>query len=207
MKHNIYDNKLLTREESADVCERVLSMRDSFTDRYTFHTLGASVYLDDIIEYKSLSDRMNSFLKNTFPELYDKVVEQISSMLHVPVKHHPYGAVPGFHIFGKSSDGQRGHKHIDQPYQRLFWPEPFHMPFSFTLVINVPDKAGLDVWPNLATDEPEYIDYQVGHMYSHVGHIYHRIAGVGKPTDENPRITLQGHGAILSISQEAVIYF
>ena len=29
----------------------------------------------------------------------------------------------------------------------------------------------------------------------------------GNPTDDNPRITLQGHGAILSDSQEAVIYF
>ena len=65
----------------------------------------------------------------------------------------------------------------------------------------------LEVWPNLVTEEPEYVDYTAGHMYSHVGHVTHRIAGVGNPTDENPRITLQGHGAILSLSQEAVIYF
>tara|TARA_R110002124_G_scaffold80190_4_gene212436 strand:- start:487 stop:1101 length:615 start_codon:yes stop_codon:yes gene_type:complete len=203
----IFDNKILTEEEAMDVSNRVLSMRLAFIDRGTFDTLGASVYLDDPLSYIGLKDETNPLLKHNFDDLYKKVIEEITSMLHVPVKHHPYGALPGFHIFGKDSAGHQGHKHIDQPYQRLFWPEPFHMPFSFTLALNVPDKAGLEVWPNLVTEEPEYVDYTAGHMYSHVGHVTHRIAGVGNPTDENPRITLQGHGAILSLSQEAVIYF
>jgi len=203
----IFDNKILTEEEAKEVSNKVLSMRDTFTKRGTFDTLGASVYLDDLMDYVGLSEDMNPLLHRTFGNLYEKIIEQITMMLHVPVRFHPYGAVPGFHIFGKDSAGHQGHKHIDQPYQRLFWPEPFHMPFSFTLAINVPDKAGLEVWPNLATEEPEYVDYKAGHMYSHVGHVLHRIAGVGNPTDESPRVTLQGHGAILSNSQEAVIYF
>lgn len=204
----ILDNKILTEDEAIEVSDTVLSMRDHFTKRGTFHTLGASVYLDDLMDYVDLSDKMNPLLYSKFNKLYEKLIEEITSMIHVPVKCHPYGALPGFHIFGDDSNGHQGHKHIDQPYQRILWPEPFHMPFSFTLAINVPEKAGLEVWPSQGhSGMPEYVDYKVGHMYSHVGHVMHRIAGVGNPTDDNPRITLQGHGAILSDSQEAVIYF
>lgn len=203
----ILDNKILTEEEAREVSDTVLSMRDNFTKRGIFDTLGASVYLDDLMDYVALSDKMNPLLYSKFSKLYEKIIEEITSMIHVPVKLHPYGALPGFHIFGDDSNGHQGHKHIDQPYQRILWPEPFHMPFSFTLALNVPEKAGLEVWQNSAVKEPEYVDYKAGHMYSHVGHVMHRIAGVGNPTDDNPRITLQGHGAILSNSQEAVIYF
>ena len=203
----IFDNKILTEEEAKEVSNKVLSMRDTFTKRGTFDTLGASVYLDDLMDYVDLSEDMNPLLHRTFGNLYEKIIEQITMMLHVPVRFHPYGAVPGFHIFGKDSNGHQGHKHFDKPYQRILWPEPFHMPFSFTLALNIPEKAGLELWPNPDIEEPEYVDYKAGHMYSHVGHVLHRIAGVGNPTDESPRVTLQGHGAILSNSQEAVIYF
>jgi hypothetical protein len=142
----IFNNKILTEKEAEEVSNKVLSMRDTFTKRGTFDTLGASVYLDDLMDYGDLSEDMNPLLRHTFGNLYEKIIEQITMMLHVPVGFHPYGAVPGFHIFGKDSNGHQGHKHVDQPYQRILWPEPFHMPFSFTLALNIPEKAGLEVW-------------------------------------------------------------
>jgi len=203
----IYDHKILTETEAKEVSETVLSLSDSFTKRGFFNTLGASVYLDDLMEYAGLSDKTNPVLEANFGELYKSLMNQISELMGLPVEFHPYGAIPGFHIFGKDSAGKQGHTHEDKPYRRIYWPEPFESPFSFTIAINVPGKAGLDVWLDNKTDQPQYVDYKPGHMYSHFGHILHRIAGVGDPTDENPRITLQGHGAILSLSKKIVIYF
>jgi hypothetical protein len=203
----VYDDLILREVEAKEVSDTVLSMRDNFTNRGTFDTLGASVYLDDLVDYAKLADQMNPLLKDNFSTLYQKVSSKISEIMRLPVEFHPYGAVPGFHIFGSDSAGQEGHIHMDKPYRRIYWSEPFECPFSFTLALNVPEKAGLDVWFDQDPDEPQYIDYKAGHMYSHFGHILHRIAGVGNPTDENPRITLQGHGAILSYSRTVVIYF
>ena len=55
----IFDNKILTKEEAMDVSNRVLSMRESFIDRGTFDTLGASVYLDDPLSDIGLKDETN----------------------------------------------------------------------------------------------------------------------------------------------------
>jgi hypothetical protein len=203
----IYDNQILTKAEAKEVSDTVLSLSDSFTKRGFFNTLGASVYLDDLLEYAGLADKMNPVLEANFGELYKILMNQISELMGLPVEFHPYGARPGFHIFGKDSAGKEGHTHEDKPYRRIYWSEPFESPFSFTLAINIPGKAGLDVWLDKETDQPQYVDYKPGHMYSHFGHILHRIAGVGDPTDEDPRITLQGHGAILSLSNKIVIYF
>ena len=68
-------------------------------------------------------------------------------------------------------------------------------------------EGKLDVWLDQEQLTPIYIDYKVGHLYSHAGLIQHRISKVGEVTDENPRITLQGHGAILDMSNKAVVYF
>tara|TARA_R110000787_G_scaffold72292_2_gene161219 strand:+ start:1525 stop:2139 length:615 start_codon:yes stop_codon:yes gene_type:complete len=203
----IYDNQILTEAEAKEVSDTVLSLSDSFTKRGFFNTLGASVYLDDLMEYAGLADKTNPVLEANFGQLYKSLMNQMSELMGLPVEFHPYGALPGFHIFGKDSAGKQGHTHEDKPYRRIYWSEPFESPFSFTIAINIPGKAGLDVWLDNDTDQPQYVDYKPGHMYSHFGHILHRIAGVGEPTDENPRITLQGHGAILSLSNKVVIYF
>ena len=203
----INETNLISEELARSVTDRVLSMREHFTDRGKFHTLGASSYIDNMADYTRLSMEKNPMLLNEFSDLYAIVQKHISSVLQLEVLVHPWGAVPGFHIFGTKSNSIQGHVHVDEPYQRILWPEPFYSPFTFTLALNVPGKAGLDVWLDQEQLTPIYIDYKVGHLYSHAGLIQHRISKVGEVTDENPRITLQGHGAILGMSNKAVVYF
>ena len=126
---------------------------------------------------------------------------------------------PSFHVFDDRVGDTVGHPHIDEPFKRVAWPEPFTNPFSFTVAVELPSEGGgLDYWPDytdeqidayIATDElpePEYIPYQLGTMYVHDGFTPHRIANRFGVKAGEYRITLQGHGATLA-SGTTVVYF
>jgi hypothetical protein len=182
----------------------VLSLEDHYIDREHFDTLGAASYLDDPINYPILAHKYNKVLLGAFSDLYSLIFSSLGRVFSSDIQFHPNGAVPGFHVFRSKVGDAEGDRHIDQPYQKLLWPEPFHSPFSFTLALILPEEAGMNYWRD---DKEHYQPYEEGCLYLHSGLIPHQIAKPKNPTDEDPRITLQGHGARLGFSGTTVVYF
>ncbi|MDQ3809127.1 MAG: hypothetical protein M3336_02440 [Chloroflexota bacterium] len=114
-----------------------------------------------------------------------------------------------------------GSTHFDMQYEYIPWRRWYRdvdveRTISFTLALNLPDAGGgLKVWEPLTLDRvrddlaarrfPDLataanmtpavtVPYVVGSMVVHSGHLLHQIAGVGRCTVMDERITLQGHG-------------
>lgn len=87
--------------------------------------------------------------------------------------------------------------------------------FSFTLALELPRSGGgLYLWDDVdltsqqidtfnfqdprdkenQVPTPRYIEYEVGKLFYHTGHILHQIAPATDLQDGDRRITLQGHG-------------
>jgi hypothetical protein len=200
----IREISLVSPEEASLWGRVVLDHSEHFIDRGHFDTLGASAYLDDPGEHPAIAKKHNPVLISAFAGLYEAISATLGGILNSEIQFHPNGAVPGFHVFTSKTGDAEGDPHIDQPYQRLLWPEPFHSPFSFTMALTLPEEAGLNYWID---GKLHYQPYKAGCLYLHSGLFPHQIAKPVAPTDEAPRITLQGHGARLGFSGVTVIYF
>jgi len=200
---NSIDVPVLSRKIALRWGRDVLDHRSAFIDRGGFYTLGAAAYLDDPLEYPSVAKETNAKTQ-WFYALRQKVMHSLSRSLDLSVKQLQGAAEPGFHVFDAASAGMQASIHIDTPYTRVFWPEPFHSVFSFTVPLWLPEEGGLNYWVD---DTMHYKRYEVGTMYLHSGLEVHQIANPVPVTNECPRITLQGHGAVLGHSNTAAVYF
>lgn len=212
----IIDVPLLNEKVSEHYANTVKKLRPHWIERgeSTFFTIGASTYNDLIISdghatYYEVAEKQNPLIAEHFTPLLALTYEAIEKCFHHPVIELPLAGLTGFHIFGEGAERHPdgGHIHTDEPFQRILWPEPFANPFSFTLALELPDgKGGLDYWENGATQRT-YLPYEIGHLYIHDGRFPHRIASDHMPTKEKPRITLQGHGALLLDTNRIGVYF
>lgn len=193
---------LISREKASETAKKVQSLSDLYIDRGHFDTLGPAAYLDDPFKYIGLAAKHNGALVEAFSDVYRALFDGLGEFFGKSVVFHPNGAVPGFHVFTGKSVTAEGEKHLDTPYQRVLWPEPFDTPFSFTVALT--DGAGMNVWTG---DGQHYEPYGVGLLYIHTGLFYHQIAKPAHLSDDNPRITLQGHGARLGFSDKIAVYF
>ena len=67
-----------------------------------FHTLGAASYLDaqeNEQRYIKRGGFYNPILREHFMWLYARLTDCLANRLGQPVTFHPYGALPGFHVF------------------------------------------------------------------------------------------------------------
>lgn len=195
----IKEIKLLTEQEASKYARQVLGLHKFFTDRGGWHTLGAAAYLDEPREYFETIAKTAKYMKDAFYGLYNDVFTALEKQIGVPVQYNELAAPPGFHIFRDVGDLEAS-VHIDTPFDRVEWPDEIRSPFSFTLALALPEKAGLNYGENL-----EFYEYKTGYMYLHDGLTVHQIAKPVPSTVEAPRITLQGHGAITS--GKALVYF
>lgn len=215
-KIEILDIPLINEEICSHYANIVKELRPHWISRgnKTFHTVGASTYNDLIISdghatYYEVSEEQNPLIQKNFGPLLDIVKTAISKFTGYEVIDLPYAGLIGFHIFGEdvSNNKDGGHIHTDEPFQRLLWIEPFSNPFSFTLALELPDgTGGLDYWEKGAK-ESTYLPYELGHLYAHSGRFPHRISSSVMPSKEKPRITLQGHGALLLDTNRIGVYF
>lgn len=193
----------LSLEESQEAAEQVLRLESHFDDRKHFHTLGGAVYLDKGYpdEYYGRAKEVNPFLMHNFKSIYVKILEKLEDEIGVPMCWHPIASVPGFHIFRESKAVPSFH--VDTPHKEVMWPEQIHSMFSFTVPLALPEEGGgLEVGFSL-----EYIPYVLGHVYLHDGCTPHRISPKYRSSEEHPRITVQGHGAIIKDTNVALVYF
>ena len=213
----ILDIPLLSPMQAWQEAKKVRALKEHWIPRgeETFWTIGASTYNDLIISdghatYYEVATKVNPIIKDHFGELLHLTKAVIGKMYNRECIDLPLAGLMGFHIFDSSGDGRReegSNIHTDEPFQRLLWTEPFCRPFSFTVALEMPDDdGGLDYW---VEGEPyrRYLPYEIGHMYLHDGRFPHRIAAPTWPSDEKPRITLQGHGAILLDTNRVAVYF
>jgi len=207
----------LTPEQAQAEADTVRALKNIWIPRGedTFYTIGASTYNDLIISeghatYYQVAEKVNPIIEDAFGPLMGLMRAVIGKVYQRECIDLPFAGLMGFHIFNSSGDERReegSNIHTDEPFQRLLWTEPFHDPFSFTLPLELPDgDGGLDYW---VKGEPyrRYLPYEIGHLYLHSGRFPHRIAAPTWPSDEKPRITLQGHGAILQDTNRVAVYF
>lgn len=213
----ILEIPVLNEGECESVRDIVLALEDYWIPRgdNTFWTIGASTYNDLMIpteghaSYYQVAEENNFIISRAFGPLLAKVRDVISKVYQRECIDLPFAGLMGFHIFDDTADKRRdegGNIHTDEPFQRLLWVEPFANPFSFTLAISLPEgEGGLDYWDE--SNERQYLGYEVGTLYLHNGRFPHRIATPTWPTKEKPRITLQGHGALLLDTNKVAVYF
>lgn len=192
---------LIQPEKALETAAKVQSLSHLYIDRGHFDTLGAAAYLDEPWDYPVLAEQYNPALVEAFSDVYQVLFEALGQFFGKHVVFHPNGAVPGFHVFTGKSVSAEGEKHLDTPYQRILWPEPFDSPFSFTVPLT--EGAGLNWWDS----QQHYEAYDLGGLHIHTGLFYHQIAKPDNLSDDNPRITLQGHGARLGLSDVIAVYF
>jgi len=214
---HIIDIPCLTPEQASIESQKVLALKQHWIPRgnNTFWTIGASTYNDLIISdghatYYEVAQKTNPVVEDAFGPLLGLMRSVISKVYKRECIDLPFAGLMGFHIFDGSGDSRKeegSNIHTDEPFQRLLWAEPFANPFSFTLALAMPDDTGgLDYW---VKGEPyrRHLPYEIGHLYLHDGRFPHRIAAPVWPSDEKPRITLQGHGAILLDTDRVAVYF
>jgi hypothetical protein len=213
----ILDIPLLKPEQAAIEAEKVKHLRDHWISRGegTFWTIGASTYNDLIVSdghatYYQVAEQVNPMIEGAFGPLLGLTRSVIGKIYNRECIDLPFAGLMGFHIFDSSGDDRReegSNIHTDEPFQRLLWTEPFSKPFSFTVALELPDgDGGLDYWVD-GEQYRRYLPYETGHMYLHTGRFPHRIAAPTWPSNEKPRITLQGHGAILEDTNRVAVYF
>lgn len=179
----------------------------------TFFTIGASTYNDLIISdghatYYEVAEKNNQLIQDNFGPLLDLVKYALARHFNREVIDLYKAGLIGFHIFGEGVEKNPagGHIHTDEPFQRLLWTEPFASPFSLTVALELPNGiGGLDYW-NKGSEEI-YFPYEAGRLYIHGGRFPHRISSIEMPNKERPRITLQGHGALLLDTGRIAVYF
>ena len=223
MNEKIIAIDVFTPDECDSITEAVLKHDPYLIDRGGFWTLGAASYQDNPKAYPAIANAFNLIISQGLGKVHDRVNEVLAEHFGKPIGHMVSGvALPSFHVFDHTSNGLKGHPHIDEPYTRvdftmLDWSEPF----SFTIPVCMPKAgAGVDFWWD-ATDEdiekyyaehriedapePSFVPYELGKVYIHDGLTPHRIASVAPLGEYEFRITLQGHG--IHVEDGVIVYF
>jgi len=217
---NIIAIDVFTHDECASITEEVLKLDDFLVDRDTFWTLGAATYQDDPKAYPAIANAFNVINRAAFGRMHDAINQKLSDSFDKPVGHFSRGVgLPSFHLFDHTSNGVKGHPHIDEPYTRIdLTGIEWDTPFTFTLPVAIPTAgAGIDFWWD-ATDkeveaymaedtlpEPDFVPYELGKLYVHDGKTPHRIASVAPIPEGEIRLTLQGHG--IHVTDGILVYF
>jgi len=201
----------IPEELASDEARKVLALSPEFFVRRgnSFSTLGAAAYLDGLYEYFERAEKKNRVIDENFDALLRLTRNKLSKIMGREVIDLPMAARVGFHIFDSRSLGKQADWHIDETYKNVSWCEPFSMPFSFTVALALPHgDGGLNYKESFDEDaEIKYQPYRVGKLYVSSGLFPHQIANHTPATDDQPRVTLQGHGAVLSFSGKVAVYF
>lgn len=214
---------MLSAQECLPIVERVMALSGHWLQRgpVDFYTLGAASYLDgawDNDPYRSRRMATNPILQSAFAGLYALVVNRLSAALACDVAFHPELALPGFHVFAAKPGepmlpstpamaAAGGSIHRDLQYQshRTLWQRynyvDWQHPLSFTLPLELPAAGGgLNIWPahgpldDLKHCTPERIPYRSGELVWFCTPLAHQIAPVQPVSENDRRLTLQGHG-------------
>jgi hypothetical protein len=211
---------LLNREDCAEICARVLALRNRWTERSPgrFYTLGAAAYLDatDARDaYLAAARETNPILQENFDAVLELVREFFEELLGDAAFYSPHLALPGFHVFTSQhadpgTEDIAPRAHFDMQWMHAIADHEPQATLSFTLPIERPrGGACLAVWPVRYADAVRFgyaacdyaarhpwqrVVYERGRIVIHDGHVLHAIGPASDPAPRGYRITLQGHG-------------
>ena len=228
---------ILNPEKIFDIVDKVNKFGDHWQhrDKFELYTLGAAAYIDaptqetianfglskpELNQYQNLVKNTNALLEANFSDLYQHLLNSLSTLLGKKVCFAEGKALPGFHIFNAHSHYAQAKSHVphyDRQYECLDWNEAVNASnaetISFTLPLKLPKAGGgLCLWDLELNDvlglektaALTYVKkarmhketYKAGTLVCHSGHQLHRIEPWQSKGDEQ-RITLQGHGLLL----------
>jgi hypothetical protein len=207
----IYHNEknIISTEEAFKIKKIIIENKKKWVcKKVVLYTFGGVSYLGDKLE-KNKVYKSNNFMRSLFSDLYDKLLENLRSMLKKNVVYKEDAYLPGFHIFKSTYLFQYpiAEFHVDRQHTRNTWSEDCDLEktISFTLPIDLPkDFSGLYLFNSDKTcknrvaasqSKRSLIKYIIGRIVLHSGNNYH-IMKPSKILNNEYRITLQGHGVL-----------
>lgn len=212
----------ITRDAYALYTLGAASYLDVAPEKSELETNTISAKQDANEKYTTLAAAQNTILESEFAELYATLTDGLQTILDANVEYASNKALPGFHIFNHHDIYTTGTNHVthfDRQYESLDWGTSIQKngvadTVSFTLPLKLPASgSGLTLWDVNFNDiirmeksqAKESIkqarkwkeNYQPGQLVCHPGHTLHRIAP-WHSTEQDQRITLQGHGIKLN---------
>lgn len=222
---------ILSAADCAEIRDRVVALGGRWRRRSDtgFYTLGAASYLDGqqgLPAYLELAAATNGLLRETFPDVLEKIRSFFAMTLGEPVHFDEDYALPGFHVFAFdgadcSRENPSERAHFDLQWRLLGLPQEPEQTVSFTVPIELPTGGGsMYVWHTRYSDavrlglsartfarkqRPQVVSYEPGRAVIHDGFLLHAIGSASIPTPSGYRITLQGHA--FRSAQQWVIYW
>ena len=200
-----YEKKLLNLNECNLIKDKVLKNKKLWKrNRYIIYSFGGSTYLNDSMNFNEVK-RSNDYMYSLFPEMYDKILVFMKSILKKEVRYKKNSYLPGFHIFNSYFFRYSiADFHVDKQYTGNKWFNgcEFDTTISFTLPICLPnDISGMYLFEGTeqmnkfeaSKTKHSLIKYDLGKIFVHTGNNYH-IMKASTVNKNEYRITLQGHG-------------
>ncbi len=197
-----------------------------------FHTIGGATYLDKNLIYHEYREKYAQKMRINFAGLYADICSWLEKLTNYPTQIADFLCPPGFHIYKghplvPPSILTGGNIHLDLPHLNHQFSHEILDTISFTMPIRLPKfGGGCYYWlkypenfkygsaVNLSdTDTRTWFDknkifypYEIGKMVLHNGQTYHQLANANQSDFDDWRITLQGHGVLLS-DKRIYLYF
>ena len=161
--------------------------------------LGSPIYpcADRTSLYLEYRDKTEDYLRTTIKDLYELVMGKLTEIYNFTPTQLTNTSLPGFHIFnsanGKLKQMSIPGYHIDSDLIACF-PKvtaPIENFYSFVVVIETTSVG--DTLDYIVDGERRKHNYQKGHMYIWPANMQHKIGDVALASDDEYRITYQGH--------------
>lgn len=200
-----YEDILLSSDECKIIRNKVIENKKLWKkNRFIIYSFGGSTYLNDSMNIEDIN-KSNSYMYSLFPEMYDKILIFMKSILKKEVIYKKDSYLPGFHIFNSYFFRYSlADFHVDKQYTGNYWQSNCDLDstISFTLAIDLPDDISgmylFEARDNVSKFEAarmnhSLIKYDIGKIFVHTGNNYHIMKSSIIKKNEY-RITLQGHG-------------
>ena len=173
-------------------------------EREPLHVLGSPIYRDNTIEMYTKARPLVEPLIQRHAWLRDIVMQQIVN--HHPncnrYEHAPNSSLPGFHVFNTCNGTKNRHYtiptyHTDTDWINHFGAQPGDRFYSYLVALELPRHgSGLHYKQHMQAPEEARLTYRYEryHMYGWSAQVAHKFADTFFETDDDYRITFQGHG-------------
>jgi hypothetical protein len=167
------------------------------------HAIGSPIYRDATLEMYEQSRQRVEPLINRHAWLRERALSTL-------IKYHncnsyeqaPKSSLPGFHVFNtcngtKNKNYSVSIYHTDTDWIHHYGMIPGDKFWSYVIALELP-KHGSGLFYKKHTSSPEesrmYYVYERYHMYGWSAYVPHKFADTYFETDDDYRITFQGHG-------------
>ena len=196
----------LSEEATESLADLVLGYRSQFFERkdpksgdILAYELGASCEFDKpFANYERRSAVLSVLFNREFEKIFKPVKKFLGALHRKEVCDLPRASCMGFTIYDSSCNRSGVAMQPSDAFSKVFWPEPFHSPFDFYLVLsqsNIPMEH-----------EGGTIYLKANTLNVTSGYFPHRIAHDTCVSLTNPHVLLTGHGGIGQRSDHCMVF-